>query len=589
MADAQSSGATMSDVRVAARLLRQAAAYKTPLALILLLNLASVPLVLLTPVPLKIAVDSVIGSRPVPAVVAPLLPAAASRAGLLAFACGMLVVVALLQKAVGLLGWVLTTHVGERLALDFRAQLFRHVQRLSISYHDRVGTADSLYRIQHDASSVQYFVIWGLIPSLAALLNLAGMFYVTSRIDAHLALVAVGICPLLWLVMAGARGRLRSGWADLKAHESAAVSVLQEVLGSLRVVRAFGAEDREHGRYLTHATETARGQVRLAVLGGTFDLAVGLVLAAGTAVVLFLGVRRVQQEMITLGDLLMVFTYLGQLYVPLETISKKLAELQSSLASAERAFSILDHVPDIRERAHAVPISRARGGVAFRDVWFSYGDGKMILKDVAFEIAPGTRVGIVGATGAGKTTLISLLTRFYDPSRGHVTLDGVDLRDYRIADLRNQFAIVLQDTVLFSTSISENIGYGRADASLEEIVRAAKAAGAHDFITRLPHGYDTLVGERGMRLSGGERQRISIARAFLKDAPILILDEPTSAVDAGTEAMVMSALTRLMAGRTAFMIAHRLSTLEDCHVWMHLDDGALAGIEQRRLEPSPVR
>ena len=336
--------------------------------------------------------------------------------------------------------------------MDFRAQLFRHVQRLSISYHDSVGTADSLYRIQYDASAVQYFIVWGVIPTFAALLRLAGMFYVILRIDVSLALLAIGVCPLLWLVMAGARRRLRSGWTDLKAHESAAISVLQEVLGALRVVRAFGAEDREHGRYLTHATRTARGEVRLAFLGGSVELLLGVFLAVSTALVLFLGVRRVGAGAMTLGDLLMSVAYLGQLYAPLETISKKIAELQSSLISAERAFSVLDRVPDIQEGPHPVRLERARGAVTFRDVWFSYGDGKMILKDISFDVAPGARVAVVGATGAGKTTLISLLTRFYDPTRGVVLLDGVDLRDCRLSDLRSQFAIVLQEPVLFSTS-----------------------------------------------------------------------------------------------------------------------------------------
>jgi ATP-binding cassette subfamily B protein len=576
----------MGDIKVAARLFRLATACRRHLCLLLLLNLISVPLLLLLPLPLKIVVDNVVGLRDVPGFLAPILPSDISRTGLLVFACGLLILVTSLQRVEGLFNWVLTTYVGERLALDFRAQLFRHVQRLSISYHDQVGTTDSLYRIQYDATAVQYFVVWGVIPTVAALLRLIGMFYVALRIDVYLALVAVGVCPFLWFAMAAIRSRLKSGWADLKAHESAAISVLQEVLAALRVVRAFGTEDREHGRYLTHAARTVRGEVRLAFLGGSVELLVGVILAASTALVLFLGVRRVQDDTMTLGDVLLIVAYLGQLYAPLETISKKIAELQSSLTSAERAFSVLDRVPDIRESPHPVPLSRACGAVAFRDVWFSYGDGKMILKNISFDVAPGTRVAVVGATGAGKTTLISLLTRFYDPTQGVVLLDGVDLRDCRLADLRRQFAIVLQEPVLFSTSIRENIAYGRSDASLEEVVEAAKAAGAHRFVTSLPERYDTLVGERGMRLSGGERQRISIARAFLKNAPVLILDEPTSAVDARTEATIMDALRQLMRGRTAFIIAHRPSTLEGCDLWLHIEDGSLDRVERCQTVPA---
>ena len=268
-------------------------------------------------------------------------------------------------------------------------------------------------------------------------------------------------------------------------------------------------------------------------------------------------------------------SYLAQLYAPLKTISKSAATLQSSLASAERAFALLDEAPDVVERPNAGRLLRASGAVAFHNVSFAYNGGAPVLHDVSFDIRPGTRVGIMGMTGAGKTTLVSLLTRFYDPTAGQILLDGVDLRDYKLADLRNQFAIVLQEPVLFSTSIAENIAYARPDASEEEIIEAAKAANAHEFIVSLPQGYETLVGERGMRLSGGERQRISLARAFLKDAPILILDEPTSSVDMKTEAAIMEAMERLMQGRTAFIIAHRLSTLTNCDVLLKIENGRL--------------
>jgi ATP-binding cassette subfamily B protein len=265
--------------------------------------------------------------------------------------------------------------------------------------------------------------------------------------------------------------------------------------------------------------------------------------------------------------------YLTQLYSPLKTLSKKAAGLQSHLASAERAFALLDEAPDVVERPHARPLARAAGAVAFRHVSFAYGADPPVLRDVSLDVAPGARVGVAGPTGAGKTTLVSLLSRFVDPTAGGVLLDGVDLRDYRLADLRNQFAIVLQDTVLFSASVAENIAYARPGAGEAEVVAAAEAASAHEFIVNLPQGYQTLVGERGMRLSGGERQRIALARAFLKDAPILILDEPTSAVDLRTEAQIMGAVRRLMRGRTTFLVAHRLSTLEDCDVVLRVEHG----------------
>ena len=302
---------------------------------------------------------------------------------------------------------------------------------------------------------------------------------------------------------------------------------------------------------------------------------VGLVIAAGEAAVIFIGVRNVQAGTLTLGDLLLVMGYLSQLYRPLQSISKKVGDLQGSLASAERTFALLDQTPEVIEKPNAIPLSRASGALSFQNVSFAYegGENNPVLQNVSFEVGPGTRVGIAGATGAGKTTLVSLLTRFYDPTSGQITLDGVDLRDYKIADLRKQFAIVLQEPVLFSTSIAENIAYANPDATYEEIVAAARAANAHEFTTNLPEGYHTQVGERGMRLSGGERQRISLARAFLKDSPVLILDEPTSSVDEKTEAVIMEAMTQLMLGRTTFMIAHRLSTLEQCDVRLKIEQG----------------
>jgi ATP-binding cassette, subfamily B, bacterial len=278
---------------------------------------------------------------------------------------------------------------------------------------------------------------------------------------------------------------------------------------------------------------------------------------------------------LTLGELLMIIAYLTQLYGPLNAIGDKIISLQPYVASIKRAFELLDEVPDVAERPHARPLKRATGAIEFRGVGFAYDRENLVLDGVSFAIEAGTRLGIAGRTGAGKSTLMSLLMRFYDPSRGQILLDGVDLRDYKLAELRNQFAIVMQDPVLFSTSIAENIAYGRPGASFQDIVTAAKVANAHDFIIALPNGYDTLVGERGLRLSGGERQRISLARAFLKDAPILILDEPTSAIDVVTEALIMEAMQRVMAGRTTLMIAHRLSTLEVCDARLVIEHGRL--------------
>jgi ATP-binding cassette subfamily B protein len=293
------------------------------------------------------------------------------------------------------------------------------------------------------------------------------------------------------------------------------------------------------------------------------------------ALVLFVGVGHVRAGTLTLGDLLLVMGYIGKLYDPLKTISRKAATLQIHLASLERTFAVLEQVPDVTEQPNARPLGRATGALAFHSVSFAYGPDRPVLSDVSFEIEPGTRLGIVGATGAGKTTLISLLTRFYDPTAGQIVLDGVDLRDYKLADLRRQFAVVLQEPVLFSVSVAENIAYGDPAAAPAQIVAAARAAHAHEFIERLPQGYDTPVGERGMQLSGGQRQRIALARAFLKDAPLLVLDEPTSSVDVRTETAIFEAMNRLMRGRTAFLITHRESALAACDVRLQLERGRL--------------
>jgi ATP-binding cassette subfamily B protein len=400
--------------------------------------------------------------------------------------------------------------------------------------------------------------------------------YVIFLLDWQLALVALAISPFLFFGARAYGQRLRPRWRKVYQLDSSALSVVEETLGALRVVNAFGQEAREGERFVRRSNESLRTRVRTAFVERSFTLLVGLATAAGTAAVLFIGVRNVLSGALTLGDLLLVMGYLTQLYTPLNNLGNSGATLQGSLASAERAFSLLDEAPGIIERPNARGLSHASGAVAFRDVSFAYREGERpVLREVSFEVSPGTRVGISGATGAGKTTLVSLLTRFHDPTAGRILLDGVDLRDYRIADLRNQFAIVLQEPVLFSTSIAENIAYARPDASEQEIIEAAKAAGAHEFIEGLPEGYETEVGERGMSLSGGERQRISLARAFLKDAPILILDEPTSSVDTKTEAVIMEAMERLMRGRTTFMIAHRLGTLASCGMRLEVEDGHL--------------
>jgi len=372
---------------------------------------------------------------------------------------------------------------------------------------------------------------------------------------------------------------LRDRWATAKDQEAAAFAVAQEALSAGRIVSLFGQEKRETARFLDHAGTAFATRQRVIRREGLLTTALGLSVALGSTLILYLGARNVLSGALTTGELLLVLGYLAQLFAPLQTIGTHVTGQQRALVSAERAFALLDAPPAVVERAGAVPLARARGHVRLEAVGFSYDGRTPALDGVDLDVPAGTCVGIVGRTGAGKSTLVGLIMRQMDPGAGRILLDGRDIRDIRLSDLRRQFAVVPQDPTLFSISIAENIAYGDPDATMDRIIEAAKKAAAHDFIMRLPDGYATRVGERGARLSGGERQRIAIARAFLVDAPILILDEPTSAIDAATETEILEGLERLMQGRTTFVIAHRLATLRRADMVIRVADGGVV-VEQ---------
>lgn len=573
--------------RLAWRLLVEVRPFWRQVLAVFLLDLLATPLLLLSPVPIKIAVDSVLKDYPLPSFLTALLPPTLTSTDLrlLIVAATLQVVVVVLIQLQQLASYGLRTRTGEALTQAVREKLFAHAQRLSLLRHDAKGPTDSVYRIQYDAAAVQRVTVDGLLTTLAAVITLVTTIAVIAALDWRLALVGLLISPVLVVVTRGYRVRVRPRYHDVKHIESDAMRIVQESLAALRVVKAFGQEDSERERFSRRSGAGMNARVGLAWSEGWFGLVINLVTAIGTAAVLFIGVRSVQSGALTLGELLMVITYLSQLFGPLKTISRKAASMQSSLASAERVFEFLDEAPDVTQRPDARPLVRAQGLVDFDRVSLGYDGGPLVLRDVSLRVEPGTHLGICGMTGAGKTTLVSLLSRFYDPGTGRVLLDGTDLRDYRLADLRRQVAVALQDPVLFSSSIAENIRFARPDASLSEVAAAAEQADAHDFIKQLPDGYDTRVGERGMRLSGGERQRISLARAFLKGARILVLDEPTSSVDVRTEARIVAAMQRLMAGRTCFVIAHRPETLSHCHRRVELAHGRLVHIDTDETIP----
>jgi ATP-binding cassette subfamily B protein len=574
-----------SDSTLLWRLAKECRRYWIHILGVLLISLAATPIFLLGPVPLKIAIDSVLGDEPLPSILRDNLPSFLSSSGfwLLVVATLLQVTTSLLSQVQSLVSNLLSTYSGERMSMDLRSRMFRHVQRLPLAFHDSRGANESAYRVQYDSPALQAIMIGGFIPIIASSFTLVAAVIVSTRIDWQLTVTALAVAPLLFMSSRRFKDQMRPHYTGVKVLESRALGVVQEVLTSLRVVKAFGREEGEQKRFEEVSELGVTAKVKLAFAEGVFGIIASTAVSIGAAAVLFIGVRHVQTGVIKLGELTMVMGYTAQLFKPLRTFTKQFGRLQSSLASAERVFELLDQRPDVVDRPNALPVSNAIGEIEFANVSFSYEKGQTLLDEVSFHIDPGSTIGIAGRTGAGKSTLLSLMMRFYEPDSGVIKLEGRDIRDYRVADVRAQFALVLQEPVLFSTSIADNIRYGRPDASMDDVVAAAEAANAHSFILDTAKGYDSLVGERGMKLSGGERQRISLARAFLKNSPILILDEPTSSVDVHTEAEIMDALHRLMEGRTTLMIAHRLQTLETCNRILFVKDGSVATTELAEL------
>ena len=568
------------------RVLTEARPYWPHLILALLIGLLSIPAALLLPLPLKIELDSVLGSHPLPAFLSYVVPPAVQHSIYLPLIPALLFVIfALANQAQTFAAGLLYTYITEKLILHVRAKFLLHVQQLSLSYHDVKGSSDSIYRLQYDINIVVYYLVGNVVPLVTAAFTVVGMCYVTARINVQLMFIAIAISPALLLASYYFQSRVHEPWRESKRLENSAIGVVHETLGALRVVKAFGRERGEQERFIKRSGKGIAARMWVSLAVNIYHAVVAVVIALGTAAALYVGARQVQAGLMTVGGFVMVMAYLAQLYAPLQTITQKIADLQTGFVSAERVFSVLDEPPEVIEKPHAKVLQRAQGSVIFDQVSFGYDSHRSVLKNVSFQIEPGTSVGIVGQTGTGKTTLVSLLVRFYDPQEGRIFLDGVDIRDYKVADLRDQFGFVLQESVLFSATIAENIAYGRPGAAETEIVEAAKAANADAFILKLRDRYKTIVGERGSTLSGGERQRIALARAFLKNAPIIILDEPTSSVDVDTEAAILEATQRLIRGRTALIIAHRSSTLTNCDLIMKVEDGQVYLL---RRKPSGV-
>jgi ATP-binding cassette subfamily B protein len=527
------------------------------LLLLLTLELLGAGLAVLAPIPLQTALDVVLEQKPAPFWLAPFSDAA------LVWLCAGSLFVTLLVQGQSLASGVLSTTIGQRLIRTLRERLFAASLRLSLARHIEKGTTDALYRIQSDAQTVEWFLLDGALPVATALTTLAVMLTALFQLNPTLGWIGVLIAPLLLLLTRLARPNLKAAAREARQHESAALSTVQASLGALTSVKAFGIEEAQTARFGALAERAVAVRRRIALLDGLFGMSVQVLCALGTAVALYVGVRAAQSSMLTVGQVLLGLHYLNQVYSPLKTLGKKWASLQTQLAGLERATALLSEPVEVPEVPQPTLLwqGEKRGAITFEKVAFGYDPRRPILQDVTLHIAPGERIGVIGETGAGKSTLLSLLLRFYDPTAGRILLDGIPITDATLVDLRQQFAVVFQETVLLPGTIAENIAIGKLGATTAEIEAAATAARLHEAITRFPDGYGTLVGERGAALSGGERQRVGLARAFLRNAPILLLDEPTSALDATTEAEVLEALDVLMSGRTVLLVTHRESAL----------------------------
>ncbi|HEX3040680.1 MAG TPA: ABC transporter ATP-binding protein [Solirubrobacterales bacterium] len=462
----------------------------------------------------------------------------------------------------------------QNMVLDLRSDLFDHVQRLSLTFHDQRQTGALMSQINNQAAAVGTIVM--VIPPVAeALMTLAGMLVITALIDWELAALSLVVVPLLFWSFGVYGKRIVPRLQRVQELEWRSLSIVHEAMSMLRVIVTFGREDHEHRKFREQGKVAVDERVKLTVSQSLYTLGVQTASAAGLSLILGVGAWHVMQGKLSVGELIVVLTYMASVYRPLEQLSTTVGMIHEELVQFNASLSLLDMEPEVKEREDAVDLGRISGWVTAENVSFAYSSRKRTLEDISFRAAPGERVAVVGHTGAGKSTLMSLLIRFYDPVEGRIAFDGVDLRDASLASLRDQISVVLQDPLLFSGTIGENIRYGSLEASDEQIEAAARAANAHDFISRLPDGYDTILGERGAQISGGERQRICVARAFLRDAPILILDEPTSSIDSKTEDVILDSLEVLMEGRTSFMIAHRLSTVRHADQILVMEDGRI--------------
>jgi subfamily B ATP-binding cassette protein MsbA len=532
---------------------------------------------LLEPWPLKIVFDYVFASKRMPDWLQTIGSFTGnSKFAILNFAVMAVLIIAVFGAISSYFEKYLTVSVGQWVMHDLRRVFHSHVQKLSLSYHEQKRTGDLISRVTSDIDAVQSLISNVLMGMLVNALTLIGMLLVMLYLNWEFTLIAITVAPgLFWVVYHYTR-RIKQASRAVRRQEGEVVSLLEEVLSSIRVVKAFAREDYEQERFERESLQSVERALAARSLKARLAPLVEAIVACGTCLVLWWGARLVMENQMTSGDLLVFLLYLGKMYKPMRELSKMTDTVSNASVGWERIREVLENENRIRNVPGARPAPRFQGAIEFSHVEFSYNGTQPVLDDLSLRIAPGQLAALVGLTGAGKTTIVSLLPRFYDLTAGEIRIDGQDIRRFKIKSLRQQISFVLQESMLFRATIGQNIAYGKPEATHEEIVRAAQLANAEEFILRMPDGYDTMVGERGFTLSGGQRQRITIARAIIRDAPILVLDEPSSGLDAESEQLVFDALQKLMAGRTSIVIAHRLATVSRADIIFVIDGGRVA-------------
>ena len=532
---------------------------------------------LLQPWPLKLILDNVLRAHPMEGWLNDLILAnvGADKLALVKFAAIASLAIAAVSALCSYAEKYLTTSVGQWVMHDLRRMLYSHIQRLSLSFHDQKRSGDLISSVTSDIDAIQSFVTSGLLGALVNILTLFGMMGVMFYINWRFTLIALSVAPALFLVVFTYTRRIKKAAREVRKKEGEILSVIQEVFSSIRVVKAFAREEYEEKRLEGESLESIEIALRARSLKAKLSPLVEIIVACGTALVLWFGARMVINDTLSAGTLVLFIVYLGKMYKPMQELSKMTDAYSKADVGYERIRALLETDLQVKDLPGARKAPKLKGKVEFENVSFSYQSDSPILKDVSFTIEPGQVAAIVGPTGSGKSTIIGLIPRFYDPVSGVIKIDNVDARRYKQQSLRQQMSFVLQDTLLFHAPIWTNIAYGRPEATRQEILRAAELANAHEFIEKMPQGYDTMVGERGITLSGGQRQRIAIARAVIRNTPILIMDEPSSGLDASSERLVFEALDRLMKGKTSIVIAHRLSTIRAANVIFVVKDGQI--------------